>query len=98
MCGRAGYPFPYTDSASVGAPICPGVMEAYVTGVSRGTSPSTFSPDNTVIRMQMTTFLRRSLDQGLARPIKRNTWHAWQHRGSDSDATQRHIGLESATE
>jgi hypothetical protein len=67
MCGRAAYPFPYTDRASVGAPLCPGVMEAYVAGVSGGTSPSTFSPDNTVTRVQMTTFVQRSLDQGLGR-------------------------------
>ena len=39
-------------------------MEAYVTGVSKGTTPTTFSPNDTVTRVQMTTFLQRSLDQG----------------------------------
>ena len=64
-CGTGSYPFPYTDVASVGDAFCPGIMEAYVTGVSKGTTPTTFSPNNTVTRVQMTTFLQRSLDQGL---------------------------------
>jgi hypothetical protein len=64
LCGM-DYPFPYTDVSGVGAAFCPGIMEAYVTGVSRGTTPTTFSPNETVTRVQMTTFLQRSLDQGL---------------------------------
>ena len=65
------YPFPYTDVAGVGAAFCPGIMEAYVTGVSKGTTPTTFSPTETVTRVQMTTFLQRSLDQGLTRASRR---------------------------
>ncbi len=30
------YPFPYTDVSGVGGAFCPGIMEAYVTGVSKG--------------------------------------------------------------
>jgi hypothetical protein len=71
------YPFPYTDVASVGAAFCPGIMEAYVTGVSKGTTPTTFSPNNTVTRVQMTTFLQRSLDQGLARTSRRAALNQW---------------------
>jgi hypothetical protein len=71
------YPFPYTDVSSVGAAFCPGIMEAYVTGVSKGTTPTTFSPNNTVTRVQMTTFLQRSLDQGLARASKRAALNQW---------------------
>ena len=70
-CGTGSYPFPYTDVAGVTDPFCPGIMEAYVTGVSKGTTPTTFSPNNTVTRVQMTTFLQRSLDQGLARMSRR---------------------------
>jgi hypothetical protein len=85
MCGGATYPFPYTDVSGVGAPFCPGIMEAYVTGVSKGTTPSTFSPNNTVTRVQMTTFLQRSLDQGLARTSRRaalNQWWTAQNAGA----------------
>ena len=52
-------------------------MEAYVTGVSKGTTPTTFSPDETVTRVQMTTFLQRSLDQGLTRANKRAALNQW---------------------
>jgi hypothetical protein len=77
LCGAVSYPFPYTDVAGVGAPFCPGIMEAYVTGVSKGTTPTTFSPDETVSRVQMTTFLQRSLDQGLARTSRRGAFNQW---------------------
>jgi hypothetical protein len=76
-CGTGSYPFPYTDVASVGDPFCPGIMEAYVTGVSKGTTPTTFSPDDAVIRLQMTTFLQRSLDQGLTRASRRAALNQW---------------------
>jgi hypothetical protein len=77
LCGGVEYPFPYTDVASVGAAFCPGIMEAYVTGVSKGTTPTTFSPNNTVTRVQMTTFLQRSLDQGLTRASRRAALNQW---------------------
>src|SRR5271163_1679602 len=77
LCGGVDYPFPYTDVSGVGAAFCPGIMEAYVTGVSKGTTPTTFSPNNTVTRVQMTTFLQRSLDQGLARTNRRAALNQW---------------------
>jgi DNA-binding beta-propeller fold protein YncE len=77
LCGGVEYPFPYTDVSSVGAAFCPGIMEAYVTGVTRGTTPTTFSPDANVIRSEMTTFLQRSLDQGLTRSSKRAALNQW---------------------
>jgi DNA-binding beta-propeller fold protein YncE len=76
-CGTGTYPFPYTDVGSVGDPFCPGIMEAYVTGVSKGTTPTTFSPNNTVTRVQMTTFLQRSLDQSLTRASRRAALNQW---------------------
>jgi hypothetical protein len=76
-CGTGMYPFPYTDVSSVGDPFCPGIMEAYVTGVSKGTTMTTFSPNETVTRVQMTTFLQRSLDQGLSRANKRAALKQW---------------------
>jgi YVTN family beta-propeller protein len=77
LCGGTTYPFPYTDVSAVGAAFCPGIMEAYVTGVSKGTSPTAFSPDETVTRLQMTTFLQRSLDQGLTRASRRGALNQW---------------------
>jgi DNA-binding beta-propeller fold protein YncE len=76
-CGSGSYPFPYTDVASVTDPFCPGIMEAYVTGISKGTTSSTFSPNETVIRLQMTTFLQRALDTGLTRTSRRAALNLW---------------------
>jgi hypothetical protein len=76
-CGTRFYPFPFTDVAGVTDPFCPGIMEAYVTGVSRGTSATTFSPGANVDRTQMTTFLQRSLDQGLRRGSRRAALGQW---------------------
>ena len=77
LCGGVDYPFPYTDVSGVGAAFCPGIMEAYVTGVSKGTTPTTFSPNENVTRVQMTTFLQRSLDQALTRNGRRAAAEQW---------------------
>jgi hypothetical protein len=77
LCGGVDYPFPYTDVSGVGAAFCPGIMEAYVTGLSRGTTPTTFSPNESVPRLQMTTFLQRALDQGVARAGRRGALDQW---------------------
>jgi DNA-binding beta-propeller fold protein YncE len=76
-CGTGIYPFPYTDVSAVGDPFCPGIMEAYVTGVTRGTTPTTFSPNDNVPRVQMTTFLQRTLDQVFTRTSRRAAFNHW---------------------
>jgi YVTN family beta-propeller protein len=77
MCGGRTYPFPYTDVSAVAAAFCPGIMEAYVTGISKGTTPTTFSPNEDVPRLQMTTFLQRTFDQVLARSSRRAALDQW---------------------
>lgn len=76
-CGTGTYPFPYTDVSAVTDPFCPGIMQAYVTGISKGTSPTTFSPNNDVPRLQMATFLQRTVDQVLARGSRRAALNRW---------------------
>jgi YVTN family beta-propeller protein len=76
-CGTGTYPFPYTDVGSVTDPFCPGIMEAYVTGISKGTTPTTFSPNDDVTRLQMTTFLKRTVDQVLTRGSRRAALNQW---------------------
>jgi hypothetical protein len=84
LCGGANYPFPYTDVSGVGAKFCPGIMEAYVTGITKGTTPTTFSPNDNVSRLQMTTFLQRSLDQGLQRRSRRAALGQWWTPGTSN--------------
>jgi hypothetical protein len=77
MCGGQNYPFPFTDVSGVGAPFCPGIMEAYVTGITKGTTATTFSPNLDVTRLQMTTFLQRSVDDVLSRGSRRAALNQW---------------------
>ena len=76
-CGSGSFPFPYTDVGPVGDAFCPGILQAYVLGVTKGTSLTTFSPNDPVNRVQMTTFLQRSLDQGLKRSSRRAALNQW---------------------
>ena len=77
MCGTQDYPFPFTDVAGVSDAFCEGIMQAFVLGVTRGTSPTTFSPNDNVPRLQMTTFLQRTFDQGPRRASKRAALERW---------------------
>jgi hypothetical protein len=77
MCGGQIWPFPFTDVSGVGAPFCPGIMEAYVTGITKGTTATTFSPNDDVFRLQMTTFLQRTFDQAVTRGSRRAALNQW---------------------
>jgi len=56
---------PFTD---VTDPVfCPFVLEAFTLGVTTGTTPTTYSPADPVSRLQMATFLSRSVDGVLRR-------------------------------
>jgi hypothetical protein len=77
MCGGASYPFPYTDVSGVPSQFCPAIMEAYVTGISRGTTPTTFSPNQDLVRYEMVTFLQRTADQVLTRGSRRAALKQW---------------------
>ena len=88
-CGSGIYPFPYTDVAGVGDAFCPGILEAYVLGVTRGTTATTFSPNDNVSRTQMTTFLKRSIDQGLRRANRRSALGQWWTPNVSSEGLER---------
>src|SRR5438552_9280037 len=77
LCGTGSYPFPYTDVASVNDAFCRGIMESDTLGVTKGTTATTFSPNQNVDRTQMTTFLQRSIDQSLRRSSRRNVLGQW---------------------
>ena len=68
MCG------PFTD---VSALFCPYVLEAYYTGITAGTSPTTFSPDMPITRGQAAVFAAKGLNQALARGSRRAALGQW---------------------
>lgn len=69
MCGGAAINLPFTD---VGGNIffCE-IAEAYFSGLTNGTTPTTFSPAQNVPREQMAAFATRTLNQSLARRSRR---------------------------
>ena len=65
---------PFTD---VSALFCPYVLEAYYTGITAGTSPTTFSPDIPITRGQSAVFTTKALNQALARGSRRGALGQW---------------------
>ena len=76
---------PFTD---VSALFCPYVLEAYYTGITAGTSATTFSPDIPITRGQAAVFVTKGLNQALARGSRRaalGQW--WTTQGPDTVAS-----------
>lgn len=65
-CGFAMITLPFTDVAAGNVFFC-SIAEAYFSGLSNGTSPTTYSPSVPVPREQMAAFVTRTMDQSLKR-------------------------------
>lgn len=86
-CSSFGLPF--TDLGSE-TTFCAAIAEAYYTGVTNGTSPTTFSPNANVTRAQVAAFATRTLEASLARGSKRA---ALQHFWSVGPQTSSGLGI-----
>jgi len=73
-CSSFGLPF--TDLGS-GTSFCAAIAEAYYTGLTNGTGPTTFSPGSDVTRVQMAAFVTRTLDASLYRGSRRAALGQW---------------------
>ncbi|MEP6636801.1 MAG: S-layer homology domain-containing protein [Acidobacteriota bacterium] len=73
---------PFTDLGSMSSVFCQSVAEAYYSGLTNGTTPTTFSPDDNVPRSQMAAFVTRTLDQSLRRGSRRAALNQWWTPGS----------------
>ena len=60
---------PFTDTAADS--FCPAVLEIFTLGITTGTTPTTFAPADNVTRLQMATFLSRTVDTALKRGSRR---------------------------
>lgn len=65
---------PFTD---VSPAYCPYVLEMYDLGITAGTSPTTFSPDDPVTRGQAAVFVSKGVNQSLARSSPRAALGRW---------------------
>ena len=70
MCGGASFTLPFTDVASSNVFFC-AIAEAYFSGLTNGTTASTYSPSSNVPREQMAAFVTRTMDQTLRRGSER---------------------------
>ena len=63
------------------------IAAAYFSGLTNGTTATTFSPTQTVTREQMAAFTTRTLDQSLKRGSQRAVAKKWWTPGSGSVST-----------
>jgi hypothetical protein len=69
-CGGASITLPFQDVPAGSVFFC-SIAEAYFSGLSNGTSGTTYSPGNNVTRDQMAAFVTRTMDQSLTRGSRR---------------------------
>ena len=74
-CGGATTSLPFTDVQ--GNPFFCLIAEAYFSGLTAGTSATTYSPSQNVTREQMAAFITRTMDQSLKRGSRRAVAKKW---------------------
>lgn len=65
-CGSASFTLPFTDVPAANIFFC-SIAEAYFSGLTNGTTGTTYSPGSNVTRDQMAAFITRTMDQSLKR-------------------------------
>jgi hypothetical protein len=70
VCGGQNITLPFLDVSPGSAFFCV-IAEAYFSGLTNGTGPSTYSPGDPVPREQMAAFVTRTLDQAIRRGSRR---------------------------
>jgi hypothetical protein len=68
---------PFVDVGTGPPNFCPFILEIYSLGITAGTSPTTYSPNDSVTRGQMAAFIARSFDQSLRRASRRAALGQW---------------------
>ena len=86
-CGGAEVNLPFTDVQ--GNPFFCLIAEAYFSGLTAGTSATTYSPTAPVLREQMAAFVTRTQDSALKRGSRRATTGQW--------ATPQNVGVLKTT-
>lgn len=69
-CGGASFTLPFADVLSSNIFFC-SIAEAYFSGLTNGTTATTYSPSDPVPREQMAALVSRTLDQSVKRSSKR---------------------------
>jgi hypothetical protein len=83
-CGTQTITIPFTDVSSGSVFFC-SIAEAYFSGLSIGTTASTFSPSDPVLREQMAAFATRTMDQSVKRSSRRAALNQyWTTQGANN--------------
>jgi DNA-binding beta-propeller fold protein YncE len=90
-CGGATVTLPFTDVPSGNVFFC-SIAEAFFSGLSNGTTSTTYSPSASVPREQMAAFVTRTLDQSLKRGSKRAALRQFWTPGSGDDLALTALG------
>ena len=75
-CGGASTTIPFTDVSSSNMFFC-AIAQAYFTGLSNGTSATTYGPSTAVPREQMAAFITRTQDSAIKRSNRRAALEQW---------------------
>src|SRR5436305_1101558 len=75
LCGGQMTNLPFIDVAN--SPFFCQIAEAYIAGLTNGTTTNTYSPSQNVPREQMAAFVTRTLDQSLHRGSRRAALGLW---------------------
>jgi S-layer family protein len=75
-CGGASISIPFTDVPSSNIFFC-SIAAAYFSGLTNGTSPTTYGPSANVTREQMAAFITRTQDSSLRRGSLRAALNQW---------------------
>src|ERR1041384_2880155 len=71
ISASAGGTLPFVD-VSPDSPFYSSIAEAYFSGLTNGTTPTTYSPTALVTREQMAAFIGRTMDQAITRTSERS--------------------------
>jgi hypothetical protein len=89
-CGGVSSTVPFTD-VGVNGFFC-AIAEAYFSGLTSGTTATTYSPSQNVTRGQMAAFVTRTLDQSLRRGSRRAALGQWYSPTSSNSIARTAVG------
>jgi hypothetical protein len=91
-CNGVNVTIPFTDVG--GSAFFCQIANAYLAGLTNGTSATAFSPGLVVTRDQMAAFTTRTLNQSLKRGSRRAALEMWWEPRSEGDLSVTNVGLD----
>src|SRR5205085_5902076 len=89
-CGGVTITLPFNDVMA--SPFFCQIAAAYYSGLTNGTTATTYSPTQTVTREQMAAFISRTMDQSLKRGSQRALAKKWWTPQNANSLTLTNVG------